>query len=214
MIISINWLTQLDATLLLFPRSFPGCFVRIGIGSGPTTRNVYRCCEIVDSVETAKVYNLGKARTNMGLKLRFGKNERVFRLEFVSNSAFSPSEFTNWKTTCEDQQVSLPTKDQVREKHAEIRKAINYEYSSADVDHILKKKASFKKNPTNYAMHKANLLKEKEIAQAEGNVAELNRLEGELNELEQKAGKKGQGTTDVCQAHNNETLLNSLSMSR
>ncbi len=38
-----------------------------------------RCTEITDVVETAKVYQVGSVRTNVGLKLRFGTSERVFR---------------------------------------------------------------------------------------------------------------------------------------
>ena len=41
--------------------------------------------EIIDVYETAKVYNLGNTRTNKGFKLRHGTQDRVFRLEFVSN---------------------------------------------------------------------------------------------------------------------------------
>jgi len=55
--------------------------------------------EITDVVETAKIYPLGKTRTNKGLRLKHGLQERVFRLEFVSNSDFSDSEFNKWKET-------------------------------------------------------------------------------------------------------------------
>ena len=87
-----------------------GCFVRIGIGNGNDGRPTYRCAEIVDVVETGKVYQMGKTRTNTGMRLRFGRQERVYRLEFVSNQPFAPSEFINWKNTCEEQGFTLPTR--------------------------------------------------------------------------------------------------------
>ena len=55
--------------------------------------------EIVDVVETAKIYPLGKTRTNKGLRLKHGLQDRVFRLEFVSNSDFTDTEFMKWKDT-------------------------------------------------------------------------------------------------------------------
>ena len=65
-----------------------GCFVKIGIGQN-AGRSVYRCTEIVDVVETAKIYEIGKSKTNVGLRLRFGKDERVFRWGiFLSISEF------------------------------------------------------------------------------------------------------------------------------
>ena len=60
---------------------------------------IIQIAEIIDVVETAKIYPLGKTRTNKGLRLKHGTQERVFRLEFVSNSDFTDSEFTKWKET-------------------------------------------------------------------------------------------------------------------
>ncbi|KAG2457817.1 ACP7 phosphatase, partial [Polypterus senegalus] len=79
-----------------FAKTVTGCFVRIGIGNS-SSKPVYRVAEIVDVVETAKVYQLGTTRTNKGLQLRHGNDTRVFRLEFVSNQEFTESEFMKWK---------------------------------------------------------------------------------------------------------------------
>ena len=50
----------------------------------------------MDVVETAKVYQLENTRTNKGIKLKHGKDERVYRLEFVSNAVFSAQEVDRW----------------------------------------------------------------------------------------------------------------------
>ncbi len=73
-----------------------GCFVRIGIGMNAGT-SIYRVAEVLDVVETAKVYTLGTTKTNKGFKLRHGEDERTYRLEFVSNQLFTDNEFTRWK---------------------------------------------------------------------------------------------------------------------
>uniref|UniRef100_A0A9J7ZBZ4 RNA polymerase-associated protein RTF1 homolog n=1 Tax=Cyprinus carpio carpio TaxID=630221 RepID=A0A9J7ZBZ4_CYPCA len=79
-----------------FAKTVTGCFVRIGIGNS-SSKPVYRVAEIIDVVETAKVYQLGSTRTNKGLQLRHGNDTRVFRLEFVSNQEFTENEFMKWK---------------------------------------------------------------------------------------------------------------------
>ena len=80
-----------------FKETVTGAFVRIGIGNHDG-RPVYRVAEVIDVIETPKVYALGKGRTNKGLKLRHGRQERVFRMEYVSNSSFTDSEFRKWKS--------------------------------------------------------------------------------------------------------------------
>lgn len=64
--------------------------------------------------ETSKVYGLGSTKTNKGLKLKYIKHfnlcfvcstvfprhalqERIFRIEYVSNSNFTSNEFERWK---------------------------------------------------------------------------------------------------------------------
>jgi RNA polymerase-associated protein RTF1 len=76
-----------------------GCYARIGIGAAESNgRSVYRIVEITDVVETAKVYVVEGTRTNKGLKLRSGADQRVYRLEFVSNQDFEQKEWLWWLT--------------------------------------------------------------------------------------------------------------------
>ena len=66
--------------LPIFKKTVVGCFARIGIGHNKEKNvPVYRVAEITDVCETFKTYNIGKARTNVGLRLRTSKQERVFR---------------------------------------------------------------------------------------------------------------------------------------
>lgn len=72
--------------LPIFEKTVIGCFVRINIGNNSSTQKlVYRVAEIIAVTETPKIYALGTSRTNKGLRLKHGTQERVFRLEFVSN---------------------------------------------------------------------------------------------------------------------------------
>ena len=171
-----------------FKKLSMNCFVRIGIGQDPKTgRSVYRAAEIVDVVETAKIYSIGKHKTNKGLRLRFGKEERVFRFEFISNQSIQPQEFFKWKEACENAGINLPTLEAVKAKTQDIKKAMNYAYTSDDIEKIVAQKEKFQSHPVNYAMHKARLIKEKEIALARNEDEKAKELENKLNQLEERA---------------------------
>jgi len=172
--------------LPIFKKLVMNCFVRIGIGQYQG-RSVYRAAEIVDVVETGKVYFVGKMRTNIGTKLKFGREERVFRLEFISNQRISPQEFVKWKEACHEANLSMPTIESVKSKANEIKKALNFSFTSEDVDKMVSQKEKFQRHPVNYAMHKARLIKDKEIAIAQGEDAKAKQLETKLNELEERA---------------------------
>ena len=102
--------------LPIFKKTVVGCFARIGIGHNKEKNvPVYRVAEITDVCETAKVYDVMKSRTNIGLRMRHGKQERVFRAQFISNQPFSETEFQKWKQTCEAEHVEMPT-NQVKYK--------------------------------------------------------------------------------------------------
>ncbi|XP_013782463.1 RNA polymerase-associated protein RTF1 homolog [Limulus polyphemus] len=169
-----------------FGKTVIGCFVRIGIGTH-NGRPVYRVAEITDVVETGKVYQLGNSRTNKGLKLRHGSQERVFRLEFVSNQDFTDTEYFKWHEALALDSTPLPTLEHVSQKLKDIEKALNYEYREDDIESIVKEKQRFKKNPHNYAMKKTHLLKLKEMAEQNGDEEEAQKLIGELEQLEERA---------------------------
>merc|ERR1712223_2356434 len=172
--------------LPIFKKLVMNCFVRIGIGQYQG-RSVYRAAEIVDVVETGKVYFVGKMRTNIGTKLKFGKEERAFRLEFISNQRISPQEFVKWKEACHEANINLPTIESVKAKSKEIKQALNYSFTSEDVDKMVAQKEKFQRNPVNYAMHKARLIKDKDIAVANGEDVRAKEMEAKLNELEERA---------------------------
>ncbi|XP_032241645.2 RNA polymerase-associated protein RTF1 homolog [Nematostella vectensis] len=169
-----------------FAKTLAGCFVRIGIGNHDG-RPVYRVAEIKDVVETAKVYSLGATKTNKGLKLMHGPQERVFRLEFVSNQRISETEFQRWKEECEAHGIPLPTLDDVEKKVKDIEEAKNHAYNEEDIEKIVSEKQKFRKTPFNYAIKKNELIRRKEIAETSGNHEEAEKIRSELDNLEERA---------------------------
>ncbi|XP_050042077.1 RNA polymerase-associated protein RTF1 homolog [Dermacentor andersoni] len=182
-----------------FAKTVIGCFVRIGIGSN-NGRAVYRVAQITDVVETAKVYALGRCRTNKGLRLKHGKQERVFRLEFVSNQDFAESEFMKWKEVMALEGASFPTTEEVIRKVKDIQDALNYQYKESDVETIVSEKQRFQRNPHNYAVRKTQLMKQKEMAEQKGDQEETQRLAGELEQLEERARELDKQRTSTISA--------------
>lgn len=68
---------------------------------------------------------------------RHGAQERVFRLEFISNQDFSESEFSKWKETCVLQGVQFPTLDDLDRKVKDIKEAMIYEFKEEDIEKVL-----------------------------------------------------------------------------
>ncbi|XP_074145435.1 RNA polymerase-associated protein RTF1 homolog [Sminthopsis crassicaudata] len=169
-----------------FAKTVTGCFVRIGIGNH-NSKPVYRVAEITGVVETAKVYQLGGTRTNKGLQLRHGNDQRVFRLEFVSNQEFTESEFMKWKEAMFSAGMQLPTLDEINKKEVSIKEALNYKFNDQDIEEIVKEKERFRKAPPNYAMKKTQLLKEKAMAEDLGDQDKAKQIQDQLNELEERA---------------------------
>ncbi|CAF3774009.1 unnamed protein product [Rotaria magnacalcarata] len=117
-----------------FNQVVKGAFVRINIGQN-NGATVYRVCEILDVAETSKIYNLGTTRTNKGLRLKYGRNERMFRLEFVSNSEISDTEFTRWRETLIKYEIAKDENNVKKEK--ELRKKLDeMEERASEIDRI------------------------------------------------------------------------------
>ncbi|KHJ40844.1 Plus-3 domain protein [Trichuris suis] len=163
-----------------------GCFVRIGIGSN-NGNPVYRVAEIVDVLETAKIYQLENTKTNKGARLRHGNQERVYRFEYVSNSEFTQSEFNNWINTMKALNLRLPTLEFAKKKVADVNNALNHHYTDAEVEQMLQEKRRFKLIQSSAAVRKATLLKQIEIANINGDKEESLRLENEIKELEEES---------------------------
>nr|CDS22781.1 RNA polymerase associated protein RTF1 [Echinococcus granulosus] len=170
-----------------FDNLVKGCFVRIHIGQ---CRNVpvYRCGEIIDVKEMAKPYDLGKTRTNKGIVIRLGKDQHTFRLMFVSNSEFLPVEFESWKKYSNQAGIKPPTTSFIAQKTAEIHKYLTNPISDERVvEQIIQSKRRFQKVPINFALKKAELLKQRELANESNDTETTRRIDMELDELETQA---------------------------
>ncbi|CAO1402599.1 unnamed protein product [Diamesa hyperborea] len=178
--------------LPIFEKTVVGCFVRINIGNNNSSQKLvylYRVAEITAVLETPKVYLFGNSRTNKGVRIRHGTQERVFRLEFISNQDFSVSEFEKWKEVCQKYSEPLPKFDLIEQKMKDIQEAMNYEFREEDVNRIIEEKNRFRAHPTNYAMKKTDLMKERDAAQLRGEDESANDITNKIQELEERANE-------------------------
>ncbi|CAI2355138.1 unnamed protein product [Caenorhabditis sp. 36 PRJEB53466] len=163
-----------------------GCYVRLGQGMISGSESKYKIWKIIEVEETNKVYELEGKRTNKSIKCQHGRSERVFRMQFVSNSEFEQVEFEEWLIASKTN-GNVPTADLMEKKRLDIEKAVNHKYSDREVDAMLKEKSKFQKVPRNFAMTKASLSKQKEIAQQTGDIREAERIQKEIDEIERHA---------------------------
>lgn len=85
--------------------------------------------------------------------------------------------------------MAMPTVEFLDEKLKQIKEAVSFEFDDADVTAILAQKDRFRKHPTNYAMRKAMLMKEREAAQLRGEDEVAKDLNTQIQELEERANE-------------------------
>jgi len=168
-----------------FEKLVVGCYARIGLGNNNGVPQ-YRIVEILGVVETEKVYTFEGKRTNKGLKMRNGADQRVFRMEFISNQPFEQKEWDQWSAVMDKKKVPKPTLDQLAEKKKELVKCRKHALSDAEIDYIVKEKKRFSDGPTNFAMEKNRLMTEKAKAEEKNDPELASKIQHELDQLIEK----------------------------
>lgn len=163
-----------------------GCFVRLSIGTN-NKQPVYRVAEIIDVVDGPNAYELERTKTDKLLKLKHARDEKNFRIAFVSNTEFGEQEFFDWKTKMAKERLTLPGKKQVEDKARHIKEALNYNFKESDIEAIVREKEKYIDVPYNFAMKKSNLRKEKEMAELNGDLSKVEELTMKLDEVEEQA---------------------------
>ena len=108
-------------------------------------------------------------------------------MEFVSNNGYTESEFQKWIEACATHDVHLPTLDHIEKKKKDIQDLLYYQFSNDDIDKIIQEKARFNNSPTNFAVAKMMLIKEKEQASQRGDDDAIEKINGQLADLDEKA---------------------------
>lgn len=71
------------------------------------------------------------------MRVRHGNQDRVFRLEFISNQEFTDAEYHKWVEATTAAGQAFPTKQHIEQKQADIKEAIHYEFNEQDIERIV-----------------------------------------------------------------------------
>jgi len=141
-----------------------GAIVKANIGIPGAQSQGYQIVRIVDIVDSTNNYQVDGVLTNKSLKIAIGKNVRVIKILFVSNSPIDKSDYAQWLETMKRDGVKLPTLKEVKQKRAEIDAIIHYTLTDKEVQQVVNEKNKFRKKPINLALTKSEI--EKQIAEA------------------------------------------------
>ncbi|KAJ1656056.1 RNA polymerase-associated protein rtf1 [Dispira simplex] len=167
-----------------FEKTVVGCMVRFGIGVN-NGNPVYRAAEVIGVMTEKEPYQVGQAWTNKLLVLKHGRAERGFRMATVSNQPITQREYERlMHITKADEMDPVPT-SRIPQKVADIDAARNYVLSDKEVEEMIKLRRQLTQAPVNYVTERSQLEREKHVAQQQGDLESVRRLEQELTRLNQ-----------------------------
>ena len=118
-----------------------------------------------------------------------GGQERIFRLEFVSNNTFTDMEFDKWKETVMTGGMAMPTTKEMEIREKQIADVMIRKLGDKDINHMIKEKERFMVNPRNHAMYKSRLIKDRDNVVQASDEALTEELNDKLADIEGRAEK-------------------------
>lgn len=109
--------------------------------------------------------------------------EKEMNLTYVSNSAVTPQEFSEFHSRMENHDTALPSRGFLEKKVRDMERATNYRMNDEDITRMVELKKKYAPRPVNVAMRKAELSKLKNAAVLNQDVEEAARLQEEIDEL-------------------------------
>ncbi|KAI8082938.1 uncharacterized protein BX664DRAFT_339443 [Halteromyces radiatus] len=170
-----------------------GCFVRLYIGPDPAKKvPVYRMCQVVDVAPWHKVYKISDGVfSNRGLKVKYGKSEKVFPMDIISNQPVTQSEYTRLLNVLESERLRAPTMDHVEQKLEDLKKAKAYVLNHEEVSDMIARKRQVQGQNVSVAMERAEVLARLEHAKGYGDADEISRLTKRLQSLDELVDRGG-----------------------
>lgn len=109
-----------------FEKAVIGCFVRLGVGKAPGTHGApqYKVCEIVSVGKYKHAYAFGEFETTKALMLRIGRNERLWRMNVISNHRFTEIELREWLNLMRAERQKIPSASEIDIRKAKMREAV------------------------------------------------------------------------------------------
>lgn len=137
-----------------------GMLMRLAIGIGKDSCQVYRVVEVREIVTYHRQYKINDITTNKAALLRYGKQERVFRLDVISNSSITENEFSRWMEVCKEDGLPILNKYSSSKR---LESYYNVIEGKALSDDIVTKMIAAKKDSLGIGNCSRNLIAEREI---------------------------------------------------
>lgn len=162
-----------------------GCLLRLSIGF-KGNEQVYRPVELCKIVKYHRTYKINDVITNKAAVVRYGKSERTFRLDVVSNSDITEQEFDRWITTLKEEHQPIITKKASQSRIDKWREFESKPVSDEIVSIMVAAKRKLGSAPRNLIAERTMLQHLRDEAMAGGNTVEVDRIDEELSQLEKE----------------------------
>lgn len=174
----VQWIYHPD-----FDELARGALLRLAIGPDARGEQVYRLAEIKKVVPYHRTYRIGNTAITKGAVLRYGKSERTFRFDVVSNSEFTEKEYGRWRGTLQDEQIGPPSKRVAQSKAAAWETFLAAPVSDEAVQAMVTAKRDAGNAHRNLVAERTTLLAQRQEAEAAGNTEEIEQIDAELSSL-------------------------------
>lgn len=160
-----------------------GCLLRLSIGF-KGEEQVYRLVEVRKIALFHRNYKINGTTTNKAAILKYGKNEKTFCLDIISNSAFTQKEFDRWTETMKEEHQPIVTMRAAESRIQAWRELEARPLSDDIISAMVAAKRELGAAPRNLVAERTMLLHLKDEATSCSNKAELERIETELVQLD------------------------------
>ncbi|GEM07538.1 RNA polymerase-associated protein RTF1 [Rhodotorula toruloides] len=177
-----------------FEEWIKGAFVRYSLGQDQRTGQVrYSVCQVVGIEPAERPYRFEGVQTDIWLRLKHGKAERLFGMEAVSNSPIDMHEWVRWTSQCAVDKVPATTPVQAKKIKESLAKRTSYTLTEEDLAAELAKK---NKQPGGAAA-RVRLKMQRDHAMQNGDVEKAAELSAQLAVLEGPAADEADRTKRI-----------------
>lgn len=174
----VHWLYHPD-----FDELAKGALLRLAIGPDARGEQVYRLVEIKKVVPYHRTYRIASTAITKGAILKYGRSERTFRFDVVSNQPFTEREYGRWRAVLQAEDMAPPSKRAAEAKAAAWTAFLAAPVSDEAVQAMVAAKRDAGNAHRNLVAERTTLLAQRAEAEAAGNVEEVEQIDAELSAL-------------------------------
>ncbi|KAG2007226.1 hypothetical protein CC2G_014939 [Coprinopsis cinerea AmutBmut pab1-1] len=158
---------------------------------------VYRMCEIQGiAPKPVKPYKVNDRLINQAVELKHGQSVREFSMDRISNSDFTQREFDRLVRVCKAEGVTLPTRKELQDKTAQMKKLQDTPLTDQDITFMLKRKKELQssKSSSELMLERSRLSQARSLALKRLDHKEAAELEDKIAALEAQINGPSGGT--------------------